>query len=237
MRRVSTEPKSSVMAFCARRMVRIGTGGEERRGVEGTYRQRSVGLAAAVARGGREVLPEEGVVDVASAVEVEEGGGGGGFLGVAGGDGVEGAVEAGHVGLVVFLVVEFHDLARDVGLEGAVVVWTGVLASRGCGGGESRRNRTYTTDLGGWPCRGRSWCWPERRRASLPLRGGRSGELGRSGGGWSTLLLVSGCDGRCLMCLSVRVSPLTPSIRGNRCGIDLQTGLILSGQLKEVILK
>jgi len=87
-----------------------------------TNLESTVGLAAALAAGGRQVLPEEGVVDVAAAVEVEERGGGGGLDRVTGGDGVEGAIEARHVGLVVLLVVQLHDLARDVGLEGAVVV-------------------------------------------------------------------------------------------------------------------
>jgi hypothetical protein len=62
------------------------------------------------------------VVDVAAAVEVEQRRGGGGVGRVARRDGVEGAVEARHVGLVVLLVVQLHDLPGDVGLEGGVVV-------------------------------------------------------------------------------------------------------------------
>lgn len=86
----------------------------------------SVGLAAAVPAGGGQVLPEEGVVDVAAAVEVEERGDAGGLgevaLALGLGDGLEGAVEAVDIGLVVLGVVQLHDLARDVRLESAVVV-------------------------------------------------------------------------------------------------------------------
>lgn len=101
--------------------------GWERWRLEGeTHLERAVRLAAALAAGGGEVLPEEAVVDVAAAVEVEERRDGR-CLGVVAlalglGDGVERAVEAVHVGLVVLGVVQLHDLARDVRLEGAVVV-------------------------------------------------------------------------------------------------------------------
>ncbi len=64
---------------------------------------------------------------MAAAVEVEQRrkGGGLGLISVCIGfsDLLQGAVEAVDVGLVVVLVVELHDLARDVGLEGAVVIW------------------------------------------------------------------------------------------------------------------
>ena len=93
---------------------------------EGTYLERAVRLAAAVTAGGGQVLPEEAVVDVAAAVEVEERGDGRRLgevaLALGLGDGLERAVEAVHVGLVVLGVVQLHDLARDVRLEGAVVV-------------------------------------------------------------------------------------------------------------------
>lgn len=74
--------------------------------------------------GGRrgEVLPEEGVVDMAAAVELDGGleGDLGGHVvgGEGGGVGLEGVVEVGHVGLVVLAVVKLHDLGRDAGLEG-----------------------------------------------------------------------------------------------------------------------
>jgi len=85
-------------------------------------------LAAALA-GGRQVLPKEGVVDVAAAVEVDEGLKrdlrGHVLLLLGLGDLLAEVVERGYVGVVVVLVVEFHDFARDGGLEGAVVVWAG----------------------------------------------------------------------------------------------------------------
>jgi len=92
------------------------------------------GLAAALA-GRREVLPEERVVDVATAVEVDErlegdllldgfdGGGGLGFLELGGE-----VVEGGDVGVVVVLVVEFHYFAADGGLEGAIIIYIYSLA-------------------------------------------------------------------------------------------------------------
>lgn len=67
-------------------------------------------VAATGALTGRsQVFPEEGVVDMATAVEVEEWGSGGGGVVVVGGlglgDGVERTIEAVDVGLVVVLVV------------------------------------------------------------------------------------------------------------------------------------
>lgn len=95
----------------------------------GTHQELALGLAAAALGVGGEVFPEKGVVDVAAAVEVEEGrlggGGAGVVLGQGLGQGLGGRVEAVDVGLVVLGVVQLHDLARNVGLEGAVVVWGG----------------------------------------------------------------------------------------------------------------
>lgn len=75
----------------------------------------------------RQVLPEQRVVDVAAAVEVDGGleGDFGGDVGFGFGGGVflDGVVVAVDVGVVVVFVVEFHDLAADGGFEGAVVVW------------------------------------------------------------------------------------------------------------------
>lgn len=88
--------------------------------------QRARGGVTAAGALGRQVLPEEGVVDVPAAVEVD-----GGFQGDLGRHVVLGlrlvqllerGVVVGHVGVVVVLVVQLHDLARDGGLEGAVVV-------------------------------------------------------------------------------------------------------------------
>lgn len=88
----------------------------------------ALGLTTTALTVGSKVLPEEGVVDVTTAVEVEERSLSGSSLGVALvvglGDGVGSVVEAGNVGLVVLGVVKLHDLARDVGLKSAIVVWT-----------------------------------------------------------------------------------------------------------------
>lgn len=63
---------------------------------------------------------------MSTAVEVEERRDAGGLgrvaLGLGLGNGLESAVEAVDVGLVVLGVVQLHDLARDVRLECAVVV-------------------------------------------------------------------------------------------------------------------
>jgi hypothetical protein len=85
--------------------------------------------AARVLRG--QVLPEQGVIEVAAAVEVDQRlqsdlRGDVGF-GLGLGDLLAEVVEGGYVGVVVVFVVEFHDFARDGGLEGAIVVWEDVL--------------------------------------------------------------------------------------------------------------
>lgn len=85
-------------------------------------------LTAARRRGGQ-VLPKERVVDVPAAVEVDErlqrdlccwigGGGGGGGRGELLGEVVVGV----YVCLVVFAVMELHDLAGDGGLESTIVI-------------------------------------------------------------------------------------------------------------------
>ena len=68
---------------------------------------------------GGQVLPEERVVDVSAAVELD-GGLKGDLTGDVGSGGVrlEGVVEVGDVGLVVLGVMELHDLGGDAGLEG-----------------------------------------------------------------------------------------------------------------------
>lgn len=94
-----------------------------------TYLELSFWLTTAVLVGGCQVLPEQSVVDVSAAVEVEEGRDAGGLgrvaLGLSLAKGLEGAVEAVDIGLVVLGVVQLHDLARDVRLECAVVVCRG----------------------------------------------------------------------------------------------------------------
>lgn len=90
------------------------------------YLELASGLTTTILARGCEVFPEEGVVDVAATMEVEEGsdlrGRRGITLALCLGDRLEGAVEAVDVGLVVLAVVELHDLARDERLESAIVV-------------------------------------------------------------------------------------------------------------------
>ena len=88
-------------------------------------------------RGGRrgwgQVLPEERVVDVASAVELDlllQADQGRHVLGLQGrGLGCQGRVEVGDVGLMVLLVVDFHDLFADDRFQSLlflVLDWTGL---------------------------------------------------------------------------------------------------------------
>jgi hypothetical protein len=84
-------------------------------------------LSTAAILAGGQILPEERVVDVTAAVEVDQwlqghlgsdillGHGGLQLLG--------GGVEAVDVGLMVVLVVKFHNLARDRRLEGAIIIY------------------------------------------------------------------------------------------------------------------
>lgn len=91
-----------------------------------SYSQFAVGLTTAISAGRGKVLPEERVVDVATAVEVDQGSLSSSLgivaLGVGIFDGLKSGVEAVDVGLVVLGVVKLHDLGRDVGLKGAVVI-------------------------------------------------------------------------------------------------------------------
>ena len=84
--------------------------------------------------GGREVLPEQGVVNVTAAVEVDERLQGNLSLDIllllGLGNLLAEVVERGHVGVVVVLVVQFHDLAGDGGLERAIVVYSRVRARK-----------------------------------------------------------------------------------------------------------
>ena len=88
--------------------------------------QLSTRWLAAAGRLGGQVLPEQGVVDVPAAVEVDErlqsdlrgwvgrGGGGGELFGEV--------VVRVYISLVMLAVVELHDLAGDGGLESAIVI-------------------------------------------------------------------------------------------------------------------
>lgn len=90
------------------------------------YLQGALGLTTTPLVVGGQVLPEQGVVGVAAAVEVEGGGERGGgdlvvlLLGL--GDLLQRRVQVRDVGLVVALVVDLHDLAGDVRFQGAIVV-------------------------------------------------------------------------------------------------------------------
>ena len=83
-------------------------------------------LASALA-GRRQVLPEQAMVDMTTAVEVDQGLqsnlGLDVLLGLRFGDLLTEVVEGGHVCVVVVLVVELHDFAGDGGFESAIVVW------------------------------------------------------------------------------------------------------------------
>jgi hypothetical protein len=93
--------------------------------VDGCGQLSGRGLTAALV-GRRQVLPEQRVVDVATAVEVDQRLQGNlcldVFLLLGFGDLLAKVVEGGYVGVVVVLVVELHDLAGDGGFERAVVV-------------------------------------------------------------------------------------------------------------------
>ena len=90
------------------------------------YQKLALGLTTTTLAIGGQVLPEEGVVEMTTAVEVEQRGLGSSrsvvVLGLGVADGLDSSVVSGDVGLVVLGVVQLHDLARDVGLERAIVI-------------------------------------------------------------------------------------------------------------------
>jgi len=80
-------------------------------------------VSLALGRGGGEVLPEEGMVNVTTAVELESSLESDALLGSCGfGVCGFGCVQGVDVSLMVLLVVKLHDLARDEGLESIVAV-------------------------------------------------------------------------------------------------------------------
>ena len=93
--------------------------------IDGLAQLSAWGLSSTGRLGG-EVLPEEGMIDVAAAVEVDErleGNLGGGGFGRGGRGKLLGSgVVRIHIGLVMFGVMKFHDLAGDGGLEGAIII-------------------------------------------------------------------------------------------------------------------
>jgi hypothetical protein len=90
------------------------------------YLENARRLASTVPAGRGKVLPEQGVVEVASAMEVEERRDAGSLckiaLALGLGDRLQRGVETSHIGLVVLLVVQLHDLTGDVRLKGTIVV-------------------------------------------------------------------------------------------------------------------
>lgn len=93
-----------------------------------THLKHSIWLAATILVSRSQVLPEQSVVQVAAAVEVEKRRNSGGLCEVTLGFGVanclESTVETVDICLVVLGVVQLHDLARNVWLQGAVVICT-----------------------------------------------------------------------------------------------------------------
>lgn len=91
-----------------------------------TYQELALRLTTAALAVRSKVLPEQGVVEVTTTVEVQQRSLSSSSLVIALGlsiaDGLNGSVVAVDVGLVVLGVVELHDLTGDVRLESAVVV-------------------------------------------------------------------------------------------------------------------
>jgi hypothetical protein len=102
------------------------------------------GLATAL-RSRRKVLPEQRMVDVAAAVEVDHGLQSNlsldVFLVFCFRNLLREVVERGHVGLMMLGVVQLHDLAGDGGLERAVVIWN--LSAAGNPSTEHSRVHTW----------------------------------------------------------------------------------------------
>lgn len=94
-------------------------------GVNGLGQSTRRGLTAASTLGSK-VLPEESVVEVATAVEVDSGLESDLSSDVALSLGLlqllKGVVVAGHIGVVVVLVVNLHDLAGNGGLKSAIII-------------------------------------------------------------------------------------------------------------------
>lgn len=95
--------------------------------VDGLAEGAGGGLTTAGALGSQ-VLPEEGVVQVTTAVEVDrrlQGNLGGDItLGLGLLELLNGVVVVGDIGVVVVLVVDLHDLSGNGGLKGTIVVYS-----------------------------------------------------------------------------------------------------------------
>lgn len=132
------------------------------------------------------------MIQVTASVEVEERREGSGLGKVALGLGIanalESCVQTGDIGLVVLGVVELHDLARDVRLEGAIVVCgrSVVVSSDHVLLSNPRfvaERTTYMEYQGVWPCRGRTECLPWPSQALRHQLAGRRGRQESIAGG------------------------------------------------------
>ena len=115
--------------------------------------QRSRRRLAATLRLGRQILPEQAVIDVPAAVEVDEreerdlrrniAGCFGGFELLGSG------VQAGYIGVVVLAVVQLHDLPGDGGLERAIVIlrWSARVVSSNTMGRAGWKGEMYRVGL------------------------------------------------------------------------------------------
>mmetsp|Transcript_9443 Transcript_9443/g.16469 ORF Transcript_9443/g.16469 Transcript_9443/m.16469 type:complete len:254 (+) Transcript_9443:600-1361(+) len=85
------------------------------------------GTSLLVGRIGRQILPKEGVVDVTASVELQGPLEGDGSRDVSGDHGrvdlFHGGIQVGDVRLVMFRVMDLHDLCRNGRLQGVVIVW------------------------------------------------------------------------------------------------------------------
>lgn len=98
------------------------------------------------------------MIEVSAAVEIDQwlqrNRGGDVVGGLGGGQLFREGVVAGDVCLVVFRVVELHDVAGDGGLERCVVVWGRMLARREGGIRRGGGRVAYTAGREGWLCHG-----------------------------------------------------------------------------------
>jgi hypothetical protein len=155
--------------------------------------QRTTWRLAAALAGGREVLPEQAVVDVSAAVEVDHGLQGdlrgNVLLVLCFGDLLAEVVERRYVGVVVVFVVEFHDFARDGGLEGAVVICGHELDRIGRFIGRGRR--TWEVGQSGFSTHECGAC------ETCAGDGGSGGPCGGAQGGCTEECGVHGAGNRC----------------------------------------
>lgn len=131
-----------------------------------TYQKFALGLTTTALSIGGQVLPEKGVVKVATTVEVQKRTLSSGRFGVVRGKGLSkhlaGGIEAVHIGLVVLGMMELHDLAGDEGLESSIVIYWRQAIAQGisdiCSSSHTRRceNHADATEPTGIDLQGRS---------------------------------------------------------------------------------